>query len=151
MISSQFFREGLGLMGGCLLLGLAGCGGGGGGGNSLDLPASGGRRPPSPYHAEVIPPGTGWFCFSRPNERDGKPFSYCGRKLEICNSLHDEDMAKYAGVTPCEPFERAFCHTYTSKDGRVLPVCVPTETECTEEVDLFLHGKTPSSVCKIEN
>ena len=131
-----------------------GCGGGGGNNGNLDFPTGGGggggKRPPSPYHAELIPPGTGWFCFSRPNEKDGKPFSFCSRQAPICASLHDEDAQKYSGVTPCEPVTTAWCHTYRTSQGKDMPVCVPTEAECVEEVDLFLHGKTPSSLCRTE-
>ncbi len=123
-----------------------GCGGGGGGGSNV---GGAGRRPPSPYRAELIPPGTGWFCFSRPNEY-GKPFSFCSRENSICMTLHDQDMQKYQGVTGCEPVTTAWCHTYTSSGGKDLPVCVPTEAECVEETDLFLNGKTPSSLCRTE-
>ncbi len=118
---------------------------GGGGG------AAKGKRPPEPYHAELIPPGNGWFCFSRPDTNNSsKPFSYCARQASMCETLHGEDAQKYAGVTPCVAVTQAWCHTYHSNNGKDLPVCVPTEAECVEEVDLFLNGKTPSSLCRIE-
>lgn len=134
----------------CLLA--LGCGGGGGNNGNLDFPSGGGggKRPPSPYHAELIPPGTGWFCFSRPNTKDGKPFSFCSRQAATCATIHDEDAQKYSGVTPCEPVSTAWCHTFVTSKGKETPVCVPTESECVEEVDLFLNGKTPSSLCRTE-
>ena len=101
---------------------------------------------PQAYRPELIAPGSGWFCWSRPH-KDGQPFSNCSRTLESCEAMQAKEAQSYQGVSTCASFPKAWCHIWGPS---AQPVCVPTEGECTHEVEQFLKGGTPTSVCKEE-
>jgi hypothetical protein len=91
-----------------------------------------------PSTADVIPPGSGWFCYHTGDTGADR----CERTAAACEATRKStDAAQNPKTTRCAARKTAFCLVATmKKTGSATPLCFPTQENCGAAATALEHS-----------